>query len=346
MNEKTVFVVGAGASADFGLPLGRKLKTDIANELRAAQRAQHDQEHNRLRAALNQLPLQPLDLAIERIIAAMPSAESIDNFVHQHRNDKDIECVAKMAIVHCILQAERDSTLCEPDPIPGQPTASPINLYREGNEDSWLNTLFMAVTKGAAVHELAEVLINLTLIVFNYDRCVEHFLHTVFMSHYNLTPAEAAGLVDLITIIHPYGMIGPLPWMVAADETYLAFGANTPLKSAAERAQGIRTFTENIKKDTRQREMIAQAMADAQRIAFLGFAYHRLNLDALKPAKKSTVPVEGDRMIFGTAFDLSAFRRGEIHDELYGRFSVDRSHIHLMSEKDTSSALIKDYFLR
>src|SRR6185295_10588589 len=55
-----------------------------------------------------------------------------------------------------------------------------------------------------------EAFLNVAFIVFNYDRCLEHFLEYALFGLYGIPRRDAASLVRKLTIIHPYGTIGDL----------------------------------------------------------------------------------------------------------------------------------------
>lgn len=347
MRNKTVFVVGAGANVDFNLPLGETLKTQIAEALREADSAMDLLEPNPLASALRNCHVADranatkIQAATTRIIAGMPTAESIDNFVHQHREDPHLALVAKMAIVHCILKAESQCTL-RPDSAPTTPPNS-VNLLHEKNANSWLVMLFRAVTQGATLFELNERLRNLTLIIFNYDRCVEHFLFCTFISHYGVSVEKAQELMGLITFIHPYGIAAPLPWMHGDSDLKLAFGREPMPQNLVKLADNIKTFTENTdENDSLEHAHIT--LVNAETVGFLGFAFHQLNMKALKPPKELTTRGHAD--VFGTAYGLSDHQRGKIVTEITSTLGTTSDRVRLLGNKDTCPALFTEFFLR
>jgi hypothetical protein len=99
---KTVFIIGAGASKEAGLPVGSELKESIAKALdirfeKLTRMINGDHfifEAFRLAAAKdpphNDL-LPSFQRAGWRIRDAMPQAISIDNFIDTHSEDKQIE---------------------------------------------------------------------------------------------------------------------------------------------------------------------------------------------------------------------------------------------------------------
>jgi hypothetical protein len=91
--SKTVFVVGAGASAEAGMPIGKTLTSDIAEILRCegSGRRRHVANSYIQQAIETKITSQgqPLDttlpnyfVAIDHIIKNMPLASSIDAYLH------------------------------------------------------------------------------------------------------------------------------------------------------------------------------------------------------------------------------------------------------------------------
>jgi hypothetical protein len=86
LNNKTLYVVGAGASHEFGLPLGIQLKSEITQVLRykidSGRLTEIDPVIHQAYSALAGRPdINPYLQASRRIVNAMPQAISIDNFI-------------------------------------------------------------------------------------------------------------------------------------------------------------------------------------------------------------------------------------------------------------------------
>lgn len=115
LNDTAVYVIGAGASAEFNLPTGDGLKRQIAQELGSAHveyatwAGPERALGNALAKAAGSLnvSLGAMQEAVSLIARAMLQVESIDNFLHMHRGDKAVEIAGKLAIVKVICDAER-----------------------------------------------------------------------------------------------------------------------------------------------------------------------------------------------------------------------------------------------
>ena len=116
-----------------------------------------------------------------------------------------MELCAKLAIVRVILQEEGESKRKI------LPDSSPPVFNFKLMDGTWYPA-FMQVFESPR-EALPERLQSVSLVVFNYDRCVEHYLYVHLQMVYGYSPTEAAELVGNMQIYHPYGTVGNLPWM-------------------------------------------------------------------------------------------------------------------------------------
>jgi hypothetical protein len=295
--RKTLLVVGAGASCEANLPSGHDLKRVIANMLDMELSPRPARGDPDIYAALVRHAAGDRDALVRLLIGAqairegMPLAISIDNFLDAHQGNDAIETCGKLAIVKAVLDAEAGSLLYHPDPT------APFKM--SGLADTWYVRLAQLITEDVQRSAIGESLENLSILTFNYDRCIEHFLRQAFISYYQLPPDEAEALVGRITISHPYGQVGRLDWQ--DPEKGVPFGTAASADLLAISRQ-IRTFTERID-DEDELASFRDLVADAQTIVFLGFAYHRQNLRLLNP---DSVRSDDRKTLLGTALGLSA----------------------------------------
>src|SRR2546428_2984262 len=116
LRQKTVFILGAGASKEVGLPIGEELKDTIATKLEmkcgncddliggdrhifTALRQRYPSEINRYLEACRQ------------IHDGIMLSWSIDDFIDTHRHDEAIAICGKLGIARSILEAEQNSKL-------------------------------------------------------------------------------------------------------------------------------------------------------------------------------------------------------------------------------------------
>ena len=277
-SEPTVFVVGAGASAEYGIAVGDKLKLEIAHLLNLyydggqLTRGDHQidewlRRHNQ--ATTGSYQISQAQFRSARLISdAMPHALSIDNFIDAHRGDEEIALCAKLGITKAILLEEGRSTLAA--------LKNPYDAFSFTHvANTWLARLFQMATENVAKSEVEELFDNLTLIVFNYDRCVEAYFPRALQQYYGMQPREAAQLLSKLRIIHPYGVAGGLD---DRGEMTVPFGSTDV--DLLEVSQGIRTFSEGLA-DSRIGSHIEAALRSASTLVFLGFSFHPLNLELL-----------------------------------------------------------------
>ncbi len=121
-NKKTVYVIGAGASAEVNLPTGAGLKEKISELLNFSLNNFQDlidgdrHIYNALMTNIGDemravYAMPEYILAANHIREALPQAISIDNFMDTQSGNRYIELVGKLAIARSILMAERNSAL-------------------------------------------------------------------------------------------------------------------------------------------------------------------------------------------------------------------------------------------
>ncbi|WP_305822589.1 hypothetical protein [Massilia brevitalea] len=307
-NGKTVFVVGAGASFEMGLPVGAKLKEQISSMLKIQPHEPWDQpriKNNEIFDALriaaswgrSEFELQKTVRAAGDIAHALPLTLSIDNYLNNHNSDEAIELCGKLAIARAILAAEAGSTL--------RKSLSQGRYDFSKCADSWLTPFVQFLSEDCNLNKLRDRLGRVAFIVFNYDRCIEQFLMHAVMAIYKVAEEVASEIVSKVEIYHPYGTVGTLNWDTAkrSDNEIVAFGEVPTPQQLLKVIRGIKTFTEGT--DDRISEIMAirSLMETASRIVFLGFAYHKLNIRLL--LGDNPIIAEKTRPVFGTAYGMS-----------------------------------------
>src|SRR4029079_4092856 len=109
---------------------------------------------------------------------------SIDAIIDQHESER-VERMGKLGIALEILRAEAQSKLKPP----GEGRYDELSLDR--CKDTWLPRLGRLVVESRKVSDLKRIFENLTIITFNYDRCIEHYLPFSLVSHYGITLQQA-----------------------------------------------------------------------------------------------------------------------------------------------------------
>jgi len=295
---KTVFIIGAGANVEIGMPCGKKLKQDIAKRLDFSLTSK-DEPHaypdvyKALKVALGQYNKRIPERATE-IKEAMPFSISIDHFIDVRRNEPKISIVGRLAIVSSILDAEKNSSLYH--------FINDSNKKEEFTK-TWYPLFFQKITENCSFDDFERRLKNLSFIIFNYDRCFEFFMIHILQVIYKLNIENATYIVEKMNIIHPYGTVG--------KTSTTPLGATLSDFEIANRAiNSISTFSEDSEIPLDKRLGIKHLIDEASRIIFLGFAYYQLNLDLLfnyDPLTGFTNPPPANNKIhcYGTGYNIS-----------------------------------------
>lgn len=239
--------------------------------------------------------LVPFLEAAKTIREGLPLVMSIDNFIDIHREDKWIELCGKLAIARSILNAERKSKLYVDRT---RPFDHPDYKKLTG---TWFIEFFRLLTENCGLNELANRLSSVRIVVFNYDRCVEHYLYHSLQTVYRMGPEQAAHLVNGLEIYHPYGTVGTLPWQ--GKEGSVEFGGEPEGAQLLSLASQIKTFTEGTDPTSSAISIIRQRVQEADILVFLGFAFHRLNMKLL--AEPRSVKSSKKGSYFATALKIS-----------------------------------------
>jgi hypothetical protein len=302
----TVFVLGAGASAEAGLPVGNKLVKRIRQKLDIRFRYVQDMVsgdpviasaiHLELqRKSPNQSDPNPYFAVARQMSQGLQGAISIDNFIDSHRGNKAIEWIGKLAIARSILEAEKSSLIYSEINRPSD------LIHMEGLDDRWFNSFWKVFTEGCNFEEVLQRARSVSFIVFNYDRCMENFIFHAAQIYYGVGQGEAAQLVAAISFYHPYGAIAPLPFM--SQPNSIAYGAEVNQAQLLACAGDLKTFTEAVNHDSTTISGLRSKLALAGRVIFLGFAFHRQNVKLMWPERLLD---SSKARFYGTAHGISA----------------------------------------
>lgn len=308
MSKNTVFIIGAGASSEANLPFGDELKIEISQLLDMryddfGTKLEHGdylivnalrnfiQRHDGKRGDINSYLFKAW-----HIRDALPLAISIDNFIDAHRDDDKIALCCKLAIVRSILQAEKNSLLYFEE----QKTNPNIDF--DSLTKTWYTPFFQLLTENCDKNELKDRFKSIALIIFNYDRCIEHFMLNALKKYYDISEEKAAEIVNYLNIFHPYGSVGTLKW--SDQKSYTKFGADLNPQQLLDISQKIKTFAEGTDPESSEILKIREHMSTANRLVFMGFAFHKLNMRLIKPEnEKELKNIEPD--CYATTYNIS-----------------------------------------
>lgn len=297
--SKTVIVVGAGASFEVGMPVGDELKSEIASLVNIRFPDGYTQKTGdyRITEALKRIvessggrDINPYLHAGWHISDALAQAISIDNFLDCN-DDALINVVGKLGIVRAILKRERSSRLFLRD------GGAIARLDFKSLSDTWLHYFFQLLTEGTKSSKLDEIFHNISIVSFNYDRCIEHFLFNALQNYYNIDTHRAAEIAGQLEIFYPYGSIASLPWRNSGGKG-IHYGAEDGY-DLAKIYGNIKTFTEQVE-DEAYIDAIRNRIQAAKHLVFIGFAFHDANMALLQPHAQTSI-----ERVFATALNIS-----------------------------------------
>lgn len=287
MLDSTVLVLGAGASLAYGMPLGRKLVTDICDLL-----PQHPESYNeeRISPIIDVLRNDSDAMTSWRKISAgsvLPALvqfrqrllhsdpKSIDEFLSRDFGEINncFRLIGRLCIASVIADCEKNSTL--------------ITSKATNQTDDWYRYFWQECLNANSVTSDQLLARRLRIVSFNYDRSLEFFLSKRISATHLTPPGQSlednrvrqwAGegfkfVEDKLQITHPYGSLGKL--------TDIEYGKPTNrsqrLYELAERIQVIGEHRANDDGFTQAREWIA----GCTRLVFLGFSFDATNMERL-----------------------------------------------------------------
>ncbi|MCY1646473.1 hypothetical protein OVA11_05110 [Caulobacter sp. SL161] len=294
---KTVFVLGAGASKDFGnnMPIGEELAATIDDMLikEFADASMHSDGLVKDAFRRGTGLYREHRAAAIQIGKSLHSKSSIDELIDEWSDFPEFSNVAKHAIAAALLTAEFRSNLCHSihDEVAWASAFRPMR-------DSWASWLFRNVGgQGVQRRHAFQAFSDVAFVTFNYDRCLEQFLLANFMHTCNLHQDVALAALNNVEIHHAYGRLGPL----SSDGTLFTvpYGSTDPYHIHKAATQ-IKTFTEEVESGAAQR--IRNTIFHAGRLIFLGFGFHNRNLDLLfgNNCNCPDIPVFGTSSILET----------------------------------------------
>jgi hypothetical protein len=269
--RKFVFVVGAGASCDFGFPLGATLATEIEKRL--------DLEFNEnggvgphptpiLAALGSSRDSDEYRKAARQLRGGIGINESIDQFLMKRRRNPHVRDLGLMTLAHVILDGERNSNFMGYNRTDWERSLS----ARRSTNMSWPAILMEHFIGDLSPEDIcAETFSDAAFVIFNYDRCVQQsFLYRLQIKH-DLSFEAALEIVHSIPMVHVYGTLGEIDGSVP-------FGAqDAPL---ADISRTLRTYHDGVV-DEAHASRICSMINGAERIIFLGFGFHPENVKLL-----------------------------------------------------------------
>ncbi|GJM19421.1 MAG: hypothetical protein DHS20C14_16340 [Phycisphaeraceae bacterium] len=307
MPKRTVFVIGAGASAPYAVPLGKSLIRQVADALPFV--IDGPQGYRPPEAEPNtQYPFgctSPTAKRLQRRIAQSTPFQTIDQFIA--RQPEPDRTFLLQAMIWALWQAEEVA----------------VNSTTDEQEDwiGWLlaNRMHSSIDSRKLPHTC--------FVTFNYERTV------LLRMALQIASFTSSFLKDCVKELqkpdehhpcpkarfsHVYGQIGvdPIP---INEECQFDFQRDHTLLTEATKNTGVMFESEDTALSARQQRATAthfyeQLWEWAEQIIFLGFGFHSDNLDriCLTPTALGVVGKRG--FIGGTGYRMSPVDQGRIRD--------------------------------
>ncbi len=275
---KTVLVLGAGASAPYGLPSGQRLCDIIKVDL------------NPTKDELDRMGIGKRSYDAFRLQLESAGRISVDAFLESRPVLID---QGKLAIALALLPCEKEDRLFN--------AWAKDRLGLKGREKPesghWYELLFNMLTQGRSFDEVD--LGGFGVVTFNYDRSFEHYFFTALKHSYDKMDVEVREKLSAAPIIHVHGSLGLLPWQSGSESVRIVgYGHMTPtdVLSAKESIRVLHEADDSSPEFQEARKLIA----GADRVFFFGFGFHPTNLWRLGMEDMTTNGIVG-----GTARHLS-----------------------------------------
>ncbi len=273
IKNRTVLVLGAGASMHLDFPSGIKLMNTIVEGLR---------NRGSLFQYLSQYSTRPAEISDFSDALNYSGTTSIDQFL-EHRNEY-ID-IGKRAIAYVLCPLEKKDS-----------------LFRAKN--NWYKYIFDKMN--GPFDEFSKN--KLSIITFNYDRSFEEFLFNSVQNFYGKTYDETVEVIKKINIIHVHGQLGYLPWQNTKSNTSKIYSNDSNAAILDIAAKQIKIIHENIEESVELNK--ARTLLDAaERICLLGFGYHDINMKRLR---FRDIDTQNKQLIVGSAFGLTELEKNRI----------------------------------
>jgi len=278
ISDCTVFILGAGASAPYGYPVGSGLRDDICLNFKTDMSVLSE----RSRGNLGEIEKYIDD--IEDFVEHFQNSrvKSIDRWLGLNRRYREI---GKLSIVNATIKCEHKTSL---------------SFEGKTKSSDWFSVLFNEMMDSVRKPEHFTYH-RVGFIIFNYDRVFEHLLYESFRNAFSEAPPEEIDrILSAITLVHVYGCIDEPPW----KKRNYKYGDSYTLPYLSEARTRIRTIGESTRSvGTREDSVGDLLLKAAKKIFFLGFGYDSQNLEILGIPRRFKVGLESPA-VFGTGYGL------------------------------------------
>lgn len=245
-DHKVVLILGAGASAPLGFPIGSGLVQRIIKTPEDGGMIQRFMRHTSHNFSQEQIREFSRELSLS-------GWKSIDRFL-QHQ--PGLQRLGRALIAFHLIPCEAPHYLRDPP-----------------EDGHWYPYLYNDIINPSSPEQFSEN--RLSIITYNYDRSLEQYLLDVLRSGFGMDDRDAAATCQQIPIVHVHGSFGGLPPLGA---NILPYGGD--LRDLLTASKRLQIVSDDIKASG-VLESCANLLSDASHVVFLGFGYDPVNIERL-----------------------------------------------------------------
>lgn len=300
ITKPTTLILGAGASHDYGYPLGKGLKNDILRLSNISVTSEHElnkikdrgairdgdkvvegREYDMQRFLINNCQFDYDYIKKFSIDFSNSPKTSIDTFLE---NRPEFLELGKILIAISIMQKEHDNNFAN-------------------KSHTWYYHLFNTISSSWESFDKN----RLSIITYNYDRSLEYFLVKSLMATYGKSYEDCIEKVEKIPIIHVHGKVGGYAWGVGA-RLYDNHGfAPSSIRDAA---NSLNIITEGINNEVYDKVRDVISASEVKYV--LGFGFDDRNMTNIDFGQYADY-------FYATRYGLSDLQLLEIRDKSKGK---------------------------
>lgn len=298
--KRIVLVLGAGASSPYGFPTGPELISLITSE--------HGRDPALLRV-LRSSGVEEESIVAFRSQLQAAAPRSIDRFLELN---EDHRSVGRAFIAALLIQREQ-----------------PSNLLEVRDSQRWYGYLWDFIETDRPEDLFKDD--RLSVVTFNYDRSLEYWLINKIQHYYGMPRSLAIPIARRLKIVHVHGRIGGIEAIEANSRVYEPHVNEASLQIAMREMRLIGEAAESDRGFQEAHDRILYANL----ILFLGFGYHRTNIQRLKLhelcADRTSRPgwemlanmgIPGHALLRGTALGLTESERRRTLGTAFGSLPI------------------------
>jgi hypothetical protein len=286
ITKPTVFLTGAGASSEFGYPLGSQLLIDIQTEI-----LNHSTQLGGINLSNFRWPVGVAEDFRLRLLRSVP--RSIDSFIQLNPNFKEL---AQFCISFSLLNAEKETLV----------------FSRSSN---YLHFIWHEMING--VKNIDDFKMNkVSFVTFNYDRTIEFFFQNAIVNLFpNVTTEEAIAIIKSFPIIHIFGDLNPDETLNERSDKYFQYGrgvlpiGNNSVNKTFEISKNLSLLHDS----EHHFDEAFSVMQTSEQIFIMGFGYEDSSFDKLRLKE-----LNQGKYIMSSCIGLSKIIKDRVQNKMFG----------------------------